>query len=73
MKYVVACFFTIFAIVALYRAASGLRSGAVDLKLYLPLARRSERPALYWTFLWGNVVVFALFAFAAAYMLVRAQ
>ena len=73
MKYVVVCFFTLFAILALSRAVSGLRSGAVGLKLYLPLARKSDSPALYWTFLCGNAVVFGLFVFAAAYMLLRAQ
>ena len=73
MKYVVACFFAVIAVLALSRAVSGLTSGAVTLKLYLPTATRSQRPALYWTLLCGNLLVFAVFVSAAAYMVLRAQ
>ena len=73
MNYVLACLFGLFALLPLARGLSGLRSGVVDLKLYLPLARRSERPALYWTFLCGNFLAFALLVLAAAFMLWRAR
>ena len=72
MNYILACAFGLFALLPLARAVSGLRSGAVDLKLYLPLAKRSERPVLYWVFVLGNLAGFALLLFAAAFMLRRA-
>jgi hypothetical protein len=71
MNYILACFFGLFALLPLARAVSDLRSGVVDLKLYLPLARRSERTVLYWVFVCGNLVAFALLLFAAAVMLRR--
>jgi hypothetical protein len=73
MKYVLACFFGLLALLPLVRAFSGLRSGVVNLKLYLPLARRAERPVLYWTFICCNLLAFASFAFALVFMLWRVR
>ncbi len=72
MNYVLACFFGLFALLPLARAVSGFRSGVMDLKLYLPLARRSERPALFWVFLCCNLMVFALLLCAGILVLRRA-
>jgi len=47
VKYLFTCLFEVLALLLLFRALSGLRSGVVDLKIYLPVAERSERPALY--------------------------
>ncbi len=69
MKYALVCFAWLLALLPLLRAVSGLRSGVVDLKLYLPLARRSERPVLYWAFVFGNVLAFAFFVFAGLFIL----
>jgi hypothetical protein len=62
VKYLFACFFGLLGLLPLSRALSGLRSGEVDVKLYLPLAKRSERPALYWTFICINISLAAISA-----------
>ncbi len=71
MKYALAFFFVLFALVPLVRLLSGLRSSVVDLKVYLPLAKRSERPALYWAFICGNLLAFALLVMAGVFVLWR--
>lgn len=72
MNYVFAFLFGLFALLPLARALSGLRSGVIDLKLYLPLARRSERHCLFWVFLCCNFVAFALLLFGAVFLIRRA-
>ncbi len=69
MKYVLPCFFWVSAMLPLARAVSGLRSGFVDLKLYLPLASKSLRPRLYWAFICFNFLAFGLFVSAGFLML----
>lgn len=71
MKYLAATWFAILGMLTLSRALSGLISAAVDLKLYLPIATRSERPALFWTFLCLNFLLVALSALLMAVALTR--
>ena len=69
MKYVLPCFFWVFAMLPLARAVSGLRSGVVDMKLYLPFASKLLRPHLYWAFISLNFLAFGLFVSAGFLML----
>ena len=73
MRYIFGCVFGLFALLPLARLLSGLRSGVVELKLYLPPAKRSERPALYWVFICANLLVFAFLVFVALFMLWRKE
>jgi hypothetical protein len=70
VKYILAIVFGIFALLPFARAVSGLRYGVIELKLYL-LAKRSERPALYWTFLCANLLASALLLLAGVFTLAR--
>lgn len=71
MKYLAAAFFAVVGLLPLYRAVSGLRSGVADIKLYLPVAHRSQRPALYWAFICLNIALVALCAALALLALSR--
>ena len=50
MNILAGIFFAAFAICGFGRLFAGLKSGEMWLKLYLPVASRSDRPLLYWTY-----------------------